>query len=156
MTACPQHLLLAVVGLALVPLARPAMAVTKTPITFTIGPITTVSPGTEWVSRNTYHVRNEVDTGLVTGDLTGTIAIVFNTDLNVTNPALGLTGIVIRATFTISTATVTWVGRVTDSGPPGRGINLIEAFGTDGSKILGKVYGQADGTFLVEGIAITP
>jgi hypothetical protein len=154
MKACRQHLLLTVVGLALVPFARPAIAVTKTPVIFTISSITTVSPGTEWVSRNTFHLRDELDTGAVTGDLTGTITIVLNSDLNVANPAIGFTGIQIRATFAITTATVTWVGRVTDSGPLGRGINLVEADGTDGSKLLGRVFGQADGTFLVQGAII--
>lgn len=155
MKAFLQYLLLAVVGLALVPLARPAMAVTKTPVTFTISSLTTVSPGTEWVSGHTFHLRGEVDTGIVTGDLTGTITVVLNTDLNV-NPAVGFTGIQIRAAFSITTATVTWVGRVADSGPLGRGINLVEAHGTDGSMIFGRLYGQADGTFLVEGTIIAP
>ncbi len=156
MKTCLHHILLTVVGLALVPLARPALAITKTPITFTISSITTVSPGTAWVSGNAFHLRDEGDTGIVTGDLTGTITIVLNTDLNLTNPAVGFTGIQIRATFTITTATVTWVGGVTDAGPLGRGINLVEAHGTDGSKILGRVFGQADGTFLVQGTIIAP
>lgn len=149
-------LLLTIIGLALAPLARPAVAITRTPVTFTIGSLTTVSPGTEWVSRNTLHVRNEVDTGIATGDLTGTATIVLSTDLNVTNSTVGLAGILIQATFTLSTATATWVGRVTDSGPPGRGTNLVEAHATDGSQLLGRIYGQADGTLLVEANLVAP
>ena len=156
MKARRQHLVLAVVGLSLSLLARPAMAVTKTPITFIVTDVTIVSPGTERVGRNTVHVRNQVAEGIVAGDITGTIAIVLNTDLNVTNPSVGFAGIMFQATFAITTETVTWVGRVTDAGPPGMGTNTFVAHGTDGSKILGGLFGQPDGTFLIEGTITAP
>src|SRR5215475_1704071 len=101
------YLLLTAIALTLMPLARPAMAVTKTPLTF-LTTATVVDPGTQWVTRNTLHVRGEVFSGIVSGDLTGTSMTVVSTELNVNNPAVGFTGIQIRAKFTLTTATVTW------------------------------------------------
>jgi hypothetical protein len=150
-----QHLLLTVVGLALVSLGRPAMAVTKTPVTFLASSFINVSPGTVWVSANTFHIRGEMDTGIVTGDLTGTISLVVNRDFNV-RPVGGLAGSAERGTFTLTTATVTWVGTFTDSGIAGHGANNLEGHGTDGSTILGKIYGQADGSILIQGTIIAP
>jgi hypothetical protein len=97
-----------------------------------------------------------MDVAIVTGDLTGTISLVVNTDLNVTNPVGGFAGNSYRGTFTLTTATVAWVGTFTDCGLPGRGANNMEGHGTDGSTLLGKIYGQADGTILVKGIIIRP
>ena len=148
-----QHLLLTVVGLALVSLARPATAVTKTPVTYIVSSITNVSPGTVWVSGSTLHVRGEMDMGIVTGDLTGTISLVVNRDFNERPVGAGSAE---RGTFTLTTATVTWVGTFTDCGIAGHGANNLEGHGTDGSTILGKIYGQADGTILVQGIIIAP
>jgi hypothetical protein len=150
-----HYSLLTLLGLALMAVAGPANAVTKTPIAFTII-ITDLSPGTEWFTPNTLHVRGQMIAGIVTGDLDGTIEAEVNTHLNVTNPAVGFAGIQIRSAFAITTATVTWVGTVTDAGPLGRGTNLLVAHGTDGSKILGKIFGQPDGTFLVEGTIMEP
>ena len=36
------------------------------------------------------------------------------------------------------------------------GTNVIVGHGSDGSKTSGKLFGQADGTILVEGIITTP
>jgi hypothetical protein len=151
-----HHLCLTVFGLVLAPLAQPAIAITSTPITYVVSSLTVVSPGTQWATPNGVHVRGEVFTGIVTGDLKGTTDIVLNTDLNVTNPAVGFAGIQLQATFTITTATITWMGRVTDSGPPGDGINLVVARGSDGSRLQGRIIGEPDGTFLVEGTITSP
>src|SRR5262245_40565534 len=99
----PLYLLLTAIGLALMPVARPAMAVTKTPLTF-LTSVTLVDPGTQWVTGNTLHVRGEVLSGIASGDLTGTSTTVVNTDLNLNNPAVGVTGIQILAKFTLTTA----------------------------------------------------
>jgi len=131
------------------------MGVTKTPLTF-LTSVTVVDPGTQWVTRNTLHVKGEVFSGIVSGDLTGTSMTVVDTELNVNNPAVSFTGIQIRAKFTLTTATVTWAGTITDSGPLGLGTTHVEARGTDGSILSGALFGLPDGTFLFQGMLMTP
>ena len=96
-----------------------------------------------------------MDTGIVTGDLTGTISIEVNRDFNV-RPVGGLAGSAERGTFTLTTAMITWVGTFTDNGIAGYGANNLEGHGTDGSTILGKIFGQADGTILIQATIISP
>ncbi len=146
-----RYVLLALVGL--VPLVRPATAVTKTPFTVILIFTGIVSPGTEWVTPNTLHVKDEVDVGIVTGDLTGTITAVVNRDLNLKNDS----GCGQRGGFTLTTATVTWVGTYTDCGQTGKGgSNIVVGHGSDGSQMFGNLFGQPDGTILVQGVITTP
>lgn len=146
-----RYVLLALVGL--VPIMRPAAAVTRTPFTIIMTFTGIVSPGTEWLTPNTLHVRDEVDVGIVTGDLTGTVSVVVNRDINLVNDS----GCGQRGTFTITTATVTWVGNYTDCGQTGKGgSNIVIGHGSDGSKMFGNLFGQPDGTILVQGTITTP
>lgn len=141
-----HSLLAAVAGLALATLAVPALAVTKTPVTFT-DVFDTVIPGTSWISGHIVHVRGEVDSGVVVGDLTGTISIVFNFDRDLNGP--NFTG---WGTAVITTANVTWQGTFRQHDSTGS----FEAQGTDGSKLLGTFIVPFDGTVPTQAIILQP
>ena len=148
-SSCTVALLLA----ALCAAPSTAVALVRTPVTSVLTFTAQESPGTVWFTPpDTLHVRNEVDTGFATGDLTGAVTAVVNRDLGLDS---GI-GCGQRGTFTMTTDSVVWTGTFTDCGQSDHGINLVVAHATDGSKLLGRLIGQSDGTILIVGTVTTP
>jgi hypothetical protein len=114
-------------------LAQPAGATaTRIPVTFIDTHTSSGEPARQWLSGHVFHVRGEVDTAAVTGDLQGTLTLTFglNVDINTGNGA-------IAGSFVLATASVSWAGsfngKLTADGASGR----FTGQGSDGSKLLG-------------------
>jgi hypothetical protein len=122
----------------------------KTPVSF-VDSTTLSVPGRAWVSGHVFHLRQEVDTGTVHGDLEGTITlrVNINTDLHTGRG-------VVFGKFWLSAADVTWTGsfngKLTSDASRGRFIGQ----GSDGSKLMGTFTQIAPGTDQDEAIILSP
>jgi hypothetical protein len=148
-------LLALVSGLTLLALTGPSggtawAKATKTHVSFTDTTTTSV-PGREWQSGPIFHVRGEVETGPVEGDLVGTITVHANVNINVTTGQ----GVVFGK-FSLVTADVTWSGSFVGklSGDAGHGRFIGQ--GTDGSKLRGTFTSIGGGANQDEAAILSP
>jgi len=51
------------------------------PLTFTYQPVETIDPGESWVDEAGMHIRNRQVSGILTGDIEGTVHLLYNADL---------------------------------------------------------------------------
>ena len=134
-------------GLALTTLARPAMAATKTPFAALIVFDTFGDPERQWYSDGLLHIRGQLISGPVTGDLEGTISNVVN--LNVHEDGTNEQW----STFVITTLGVTYEG-TSRSGNGSTG--TFQAQGSDGTSLSQGTYiNDEEGTH-IEGIILDP
>jgi hypothetical protein len=123
---------------------------TRTPFTVTEASVP-IQDGNGWLSGHIFHVRGEVDEGPVTGDLTGTITIVVNLNVDTHSGQGELFG-----TFTLATADVTWSGHYTGSTTSDTSRGRFLGQGTNGSKLDGSFTQNGDGTFTLTGTILSP
>ena len=79
-------------------------AATTTDITAT-ATLTITDPGNQWVSGGIFHLRNQTQSGPVTGDITGTVTVTGRSDVTVAD----MTGTG-SGKFTITAGAGTWEG----------------------------------------------
>ncbi len=79
-------------------------AATTTDITAT-ATLTITDPGNQWVSGGIFHLRNQTQSGPVTGDITGTVMVTGRSDVRVAD----MTG-TSSGKFTITAGAGTWEG----------------------------------------------
>jgi hypothetical protein len=139
-------LLAMVTGVALTTLARPAMAATKTPFTAVAVYDTFGDPERQWYSDGVLHIRGQLISGTITGDLEGTISIVINLNINEdgSNEQWG--------TFVITTLEVTYEGTF-QSGNGETG--TFRGEGNDGTSLTqGRFFNDEESH--IEGIILDP
>ena len=125
--------------------------VTKTPFTATITLTEVGEPQRTWESGPIVHVREEPNEGTVTGDLTGTVSIVNNYNLDprtISGPGWG--------TFVIATADVTWEGTYRSKLEGGLNMGTFVGHGDDGSRLKGSFTQTSEIQFTLEGVIIEP
>ena len=145
-------LLCLALGCALAAFAGSAVAATKTSVTFTDSVVSTGAPERVWTSDDQIlHVRGQPQTTVVAGDLTGTIQLVVNLNLDLTTGNGELFG-----TFTLTTTTGTWAGsfrgELTATGASGTFVGQ----GDDGTKIMGSFTSTGPTSFLNEAVILDP
>src|SRR5713226_7146445 len=123
----------AVAAIALV-FARPALAATKTSFTARVKLVSFGPPRRFWTSDGQSHLRGEVDSGTVSGDLRGTYSEVFNANFHGEEQATTF------GSFTITTSSVTWQGVARGKITRGISTGTFVGHGTDGSKIMGGLH----------------
>jgi len=87
-----------------------------------------------WTSDGQSHLRGEVDSGTVSGDLRGTYSEVFNANFHGEEQATTF------GSFTITTSSVTWQGVARGKITRGISTGTFVGHGTDGSKIMGGLH----------------
>ena len=125
--------------------------VTKTPFTATITLTEVGAPDRVWESGPILHVRGEPNEGTVTGDLTGTVSIVNNYNLDprtISGPGWG--------TFVIATADITWEGTYRSKLEGGLNMGTFVGHGDDASRIKGSFAQTGEVEFTLEGVIIEP
>src|SRR5437867_9845010 len=81
-------------------------AATTTDITAT-ATLTITDPGNQWVSGGIFHLRNQTQSGPVSGDITGTVTVTERSDVRVADMTGTGSGM-----FTITAGAGMWVGRL--------------------------------------------
>src|SRR5207249_1249531 len=102
-------------------------AATTTDITAT-ATLTVTDPGNQWVSGGIFHLRNQTQSGPVTGDITGTVTVTGRSDVTVADMTGKGSG-----KFTITAGAGTWEGSCEGS--------------FDGRVFSGKLVTQGIGAF---------
>ena len=135
----------------LVAFAASAVAATRTSVTFTDTVVSTGAPERVWIGDNQLHVRGQPQTTAVAGDLTGTLELIANVNLDLTTGTGELFG-----KFTLTTSSVTWAGsfegKITSAGVSGTFVGQ----GDDGTKIKGSFTSIAANAFLNEAVILDP
>ncbi|HEV2749184.1 MAG TPA: hypothetical protein VGV12_01525 [Gemmatimonadales bacterium] len=87
-------------------LTRPLSAAATTTLVSASGTLTITDPGKQWVSDDVAHTRDQIQTGPVSGDLSGSITVTGRADVTVaTQTGTG------SGEFTITATGGTWEGR---------------------------------------------
>jgi formylmethanofuran dehydrogenase subunit C len=142
---------LVVAGVGLASLAGPVLAEATTSFTATEITVQMGAPDRVWVSGHILHIRGEVDTGTLAGDLVGTIITTINgnVDLNTGNGTLD-------GSFVIATASETWTGSFRGTITPSGGSGSFVGQGVTGTTIIGTFIQTSPTTFIDTGVILDP
>jgi hypothetical protein len=145
-------LVIILASLSLAVVAGPATArATATPFAATETTTSQGAPDALWVSGRILHIRGEVDTGTLAGDLVGTITTVIDGNVNL-DTGDGTT----HGTFVITTATETWSGTFRGTISPDGVNGRFDGQGLNGTKIFGSFTTIAPGVFIDSGVVLDP
>jgi hypothetical protein len=108
-------------------------------------------PEEQWTSGNVFHVRGQLNSGDVTGDLEGTASVLANYNLNL------LTGVATQwGTFVVATDERTWEGVFHGKFTDTENFGSFVGQGTDGSKISGDFTQTGEVAFVLQGTILEP
>jgi hypothetical protein len=133
-------------------LAQPAGATaTRIPVKFIDTQISSGEPARQWLSGHVFHVRGEVDTKAVTGDLEGTLTSTFGLNVDINTGAGNIAG-----SFVLATASVSWAGSFNGHLTADGGSGRFTGQGSDGSKLLGTITSIGPDQDVDQGVILRP